>query len=362
MSRMLKFPSIEQFRNVVKNVQNKAQYKGQDDFGEAIMDRHAKMPTLKFEGTVKGHGTNAGVCCSADGEMWVQSRENIITPMKDNAGFAMFVQAREDAFNDLLVTARAIPELRKGTETVAIFGEFLGKGIQKGVAVSELPKTFIIFAMALVDGDERRWFTRKEMEDVVDCCREYVLRPNGKIPETSNIYFIYDFPIYNIEIDFENPHNAQNILNEWTEKVGDECPIGKAFGIESACGEGIVYRCTNQGWEDSGLWFKVKDDRHSNSKVKTLATVDVERFNSINELAERLAHNGRLEQAAQNVFDTLNGGEVDIKKMGEMIKFVMQDIFREDIDIIAESGYTGKELNGPVSKIVRDFVMKQLEV
>ena len=102
--------------------------------------------------------------------------------------------------------------------------------------------------------------------------------------------------------------------------------------------------------------------QHSQSKVKTLATVDVEKINNIKALVETVAHNGRLQQQFDLVFDTLNGGEPDIKRMGEFVKAVMQDCFKEEIDVIAASGFTGKELNGPISKIVRDFMLQKLEI
>jgi len=50
--KMIKFPSIEQFRSIVRDVK----YQGKDENGNPIMDKNAKMPTLTFTGTVKLHG------------------------------------------------------------------------------------------------------------------------------------------------------------------------------------------------------------------------------------------------------------------------------------------------------------------
>jgi len=161
-------------------------------------------------------------------------------------------------------------------------------------------------------------------------------------------------------------------LNLVTGLIGDQCPVGLAFGndgkdekrtTDSTIGEGIVWRCTSLPYsQDSGCFFKVKDERHSSSKVKTLAAVDVERINDIKELADRLANNGRLEQIAQTTFDLLNGGEYDQTKIGVFIKNCMSDIAKEDLDMIAASGFNMKEVSGPIAKICRDFVMKNLEV
>lgn len=56
MTRMIKWPSIEQFRNVVKNVQHRAAYLGLDAEGNPMFDKTRKNPTLTFRGTVKLHG------------------------------------------------------------------------------------------------------------------------------------------------------------------------------------------------------------------------------------------------------------------------------------------------------------------
>ena len=364
MTKHVKWSSIEQFRNVVRNVQHKAQYQGMDADGNAIMDRNAKMPTLTFMGTVKLHGTNAGVSARVDDiqNLWAQSRENIITPMQDNAGFALFVEGQRENFIDLLTTAKHVHESHgAGYEYISVFGEWCGQGIQKGVAISELPKMFVIFGFAFSNEDgQKLYFNHNQIIDTIDGCREYVVKPSfGGEHKPNQMYSIYNFRTYFMDIDFENPHEAQNALNEITMAVEASCPVGVAFGVEGV-GEGVVWHCTHPDYNDSGYWFKVKGDKHSNSKVKTLASVDVEKINNIKVLAEKLAHNGRLEQAVQNVFNTLNGGEVDPKGIGECIKWVMRDCFKEEMDTIAAGGFTGKELNGPISKIVRDYVMANL--
>ena len=45
-----------------------------------------------------------------------------------------------------------------------------------------------------------------------------------------------------------------------------------------------------------------------------------------------------------------------MERMGDFIKAVMGDVFKEDIDLISASGFTGKELSGPVCKICRRFI------
>ncbi len=337
----VKWPSIEQFRNVARNVQNKAQFVGLAEDGTAIMNRQVVLPKLTFEGTVKLHGTNAAVGVLND-QVWFQSREHIITPEKDNAGFAMFASGRVSTFKG--VADKASRHFGTNYKPILIFGEWCGGNIQKGVAISQLPKMFVVFGIACVEDDGKKVYMKRQ--DVVDC-----------VESDESIKSIYDFQTFTKTIDFENPHESVKEINAITDDVENECPVGKALGV-SGIGEGVVWRCVDEGYEDSGFWFKAKGEKHSKSNVKTIASVDVERINNLKELASKLAHNGRLEQMAQQVFDTLNGGEIDVKKTGDFIKAVVQDIFKEELDTISASGFTGKDLNGPVAKLCLDWIGK----
>lgn len=344
--RMLKWPSIEQYRNVIRNVQHRAQYKGKDESGEAIMDRGAALPTLKFEGTVKLHGTNAAVVSSPNGEMWAQSRENILSVEKDNAGFAAFFEMRRDVFAGIANRAARAHPNSEGKD-IAIYGEWCGGNIQKGVAICGLPKMFVVFGIALVDeAGERTYLTRKQVLEALD---------SAEVAIDNSIFCAWSFPTFSVEIDFANPHLAQNALNEITLAVENECPVGKAFGV-SGVGEGVVWRCVEPGYESSDFWFKVKGEAHSKSKVRTLATVDVERIESVKALAAKLANPERLAQMHQQVFDTLNGGSTDVKRTGDFIKAVMSDALKEELDTIEASGFTTKELSSPMCTICRSYL------
>ena len=88
--KLNKMPSIDQFRQAVRNIKHSAQFQGFDSHAELIMDRNAKMPILDVVGTVKVHGTNAGYSLH-NNEYYCQSKKSVITLQKDNAGFASFV-------------------------------------------------------------------------------------------------------------------------------------------------------------------------------------------------------------------------------------------------------------------------------
>ena len=102
MKRMIKYPSIEQDRGVVKLVTERACYIGKDEDGKVIFDFLKPKPKLTFTASEKIHGTNAGVSYSIPDGIWAQSRENIITVEKDNAGFAFFVSQNESVLIDMI--------------------------------------------------------------------------------------------------------------------------------------------------------------------------------------------------------------------------------------------------------------------
>ena len=99
MKRHVNFGSIEQFRSITKNVQHMSQYIGYDEENKtSIYDRTLKAPKIKVIASEKIHGTNASVCYSHIDGFWVQSRENIITPEKDNADCAFAVEQNKGAW------------------------------------------------------------------------------------------------------------------------------------------------------------------------------------------------------------------------------------------------------------------------
>lgn len=71
---MIKFPSIEQYRNIIREVKTNHDYQGKDESEQPIYQHLSSYPIIKFEGTVKLHGTNASVVKYKD-RIEFQSRE-----------------------------------------------------------------------------------------------------------------------------------------------------------------------------------------------------------------------------------------------------------------------------------------------
>lgn len=342
---MIKFPSIEQFRNVVATINRNFNYLGLDVNGEAIYDQSLPKPTITFKGTVKLHGTNAGVSYNNEAGVWAQSRENIITSQKDNAGFAFFVESKDTVFRELFDIIATHNNIDCDTNTITIYGEWAGKGIQKGVGISNLEeKTFFVFGVKITPHTNSEEELRANPAYWVNS--SYVEYVNHRI------YNIEDFQTYSIDIDFNMPQLVQNQLSELTLQVEEQCPVAKAFGFEGI-GEGIVWTAECGGIVQR---FKVKGEKHSSSKVKTLAAVDTEKLNSITEFIEYAVTDSRFNQALENVFP--NNEPIDTKKLGDVIRWVVNDIIKEETDTLVSNGLEPKDVNKYISNEVRTKFFK----
>jgi hypothetical protein len=115
-------------------------------------------------------------------------------------------------------------------------------------------------------------------------------------------------------------------------------------------GEGIVWTGFH---EEHKYIFKVKGEKHSVSKVKTLASVDVEKMNSINEFVSYAVTENRLKQAVTEV-----SGQPDVKRLGDIIRWVYSDVIKEEIDTIVSNSLSEKELGKPIADATRKLYFK----
>lgn len=344
------FPSIDQYRVVIKHVRDRANYHG------------VAVPKLNFNGTVKLHGTNASVVLTHDGVYYAQSRNNVLTPTEDNAGFAAFAHG-EDVRSCLAAIASYARDEYFATRdyvepfnaTVVVFGEWCGGSIQSGVALSKLPKMFVIFGIKLInqfgDEDSGIWLSPWDLQRAASGSTD------------SRIKCIQDFPTWQLTIDFNDPASSQNELVRLTNEVEQRCPVGYALGSDGV-GEGIVWTCVGGDavpFNVGDLIFKVKGEKHSDTKVKTVAPVDIERLNSIKELAASLVTDHRLEKALAFLRETLHVEEVlDVKNIGAFLKWVGQDIAKEDLDTIEGNGFELREVTKEVNNVAKAWFNERL--
>ena len=309
---MKKYGSTEQFRSIIREVKTKHDYQGKDENGEAIFQHLTNYPILDFKGTVKLHGTNASIVKYKDESINYQSRERVLSLEQDNAGFMMAMMNKDldFLFNNIMFS-----------DYCAIYGEWCGGNIQKGVALNGLEKMFVVFAIKADDEWIDLWSDLQDNEQ--------------------GIYNILQFKTFDVKIDFNNPELVQNKLIEDTLTVEEECPVGKYFGV-SGVGEGIVYSCVS----DSSLKFKSKGEKHSVSKVKVLNSIDVEELNSIKEFVEAVVIDNRLQQGMDYLKEM--NIEVSPKNTGEFLGWIVRDVLKEETDTIVANQLDMKKLKGAI--------------
>jgi hypothetical protein len=326
---MHKWPEIEQFRHVAKRVQSVSQFIGKDDNGDPIFDSTRKLPSIEFCGTVKLHGTNAAVTFE-NGVLSCQSRERIITTENDNAGFAKFIAQPN-------VTEYLVRNF--GHRNIAIYGEWAGKGVQSGVAISNLPKAWYIFGAKDLDKDE--WLDVSHWDTDISL----------------GIYNIHRFKTWSVVIDFENPQPSLDTINNWTQEVEDVCPVGAELGVNGV-GEGIVWSPVDPAWmNDSRMIFKTKGTKHS-EKIKKEATIDPIKSANVQAFVERHAVEERFIQG-WNYLKEMNHSQ-DEKSTGHFIKWVVNDIHKEAHDELVASGLSEKDVNSALSTSARKWFFTKI--
>jgi hypothetical protein len=248
---LIPFPKIRSFKDVVHDVKK-------------LHKQDLTFPIIEYTGKVKAHGTNASIVFSNDGTFYCQSRARVVTPLSDNNGFAAWAYRNINAIKETLNISIHYDN-PADNKTVVVYGEWCGGNVQGGVALSQLPKMFIIFAIRFDMTNIIEWYGPNSIWKFNNL-KDYI---NTDI----NLYNVDIFPTYKVTIDFNNPHLVQNQLVELTEAIGTECPVGKYFGV-SGIGEGLVASCHDSQHDPELYNFKSKDERHvggnwlSNIKLK----------------------------------------------------------------------------------------------
>lgn len=325
---MKKFTEIEQFRNVIRAVKAHNDYKGKGEDGEAIYLHDKPYPTLRFRGTVKLHGTNAAIVAyKRNGDSYLydcQSRERQLTLQKDNAGFMLAM--RNKSYQNLF-------EGIDFKDYCAIYGEWCGGNIQKTVALNQLPKMFVIFAI--------------KIDDVYQNIEDY----RHLMINDEQIYNILQFDHFYIDIDFERPEIAQNQIIEKTIAIETECPVGKYFNVIGV-GEGCVLEHINTETGERYI-FKSKGEKHQSSKVKTLTTIDTESIENIRAFVDYAVTENRMKQGIDKMTEL--GIPIELKSTGDYLRWVYNDVIKEEEDTIFKNQIDVKKLGGAISAKARSF-------
>lgn len=398
MATFIPWPEINQFRHVVKDMKWK------------IDNEVGFNPKKTLVGTVKIHGTNAAIGVDLETfEWWAQSRNNVLTIQKDNAGFCAFVYpfmnevlSDEETLNSLKLLVSYVQEsFDEKIKTIMIYGEFFGGNIQSGVGVSQLQKSFCIFnatvyseagrplmmyspfsADVYVEGespfvsvdiqsitkmsDVLRDFEQNQQKYVDQMGEEWVkekeVTARRRLSMVDRWSLITSYDSFEIDVDFSDPVSiaeASNKMEEITKAVESCCPVAKSLGATPEngpmIGEGVVWIVKDNPFQK----FKVKGDKHSSTKVTKLAAVDVEKVKSVQEFVDRVLTESRLNQGIEVM--KRDGFEVSQKNTGVFIKWVSDDVVKEDADTMTQSGLCMKDVSKELSVKARLWYFEHLE-
>ena len=336
-SPLFKFPSINQFKQTVTSMK------------KLNIDQN-----ITFTGTVKLHGTNAAIGYSEKHGIWTQSRRQIITPTKDNYNFSRWVDNNK---NDVINFMKELGDHYKidlSENVILVYGEFSGGKIQSNVAISGLDLMFVIFDVATATYEDCN-----KTNDSDDIYLNWLDLEDCKVKFPNQIYSIYQFQTYSIEVNLENLSSVKNKLIELTTQVEKECPVGKYFGRvpgkDCTTGEGIVWRCCYQ--LDNGdkriLRFKVKGDEHATSKVKTM-TGDSVMVMDIKEFINNSVTENRLNQGISEIFGNEEPDNSWFKNIGKFNQWVVHDVKKEDMSAFPYlDDYEGKNGEEKQKEIIK---------
>lgn len=337
----MKYGKTKQFGDTVRDMKHALRYKGVDENDEPIYSNDP-LPTLEFTGTVKLHGTNAGLTWNIKDGIRYMSRNNFVT--NGHFGFPEIMNQEAEAIEDLISQIVDFSDYETG-EAISIYGEWAGPGVQKGVAISEIPqKVWFVFGVKITDSEGNgRWM--QGLENIV-------------VRHTNRIINLPSTLMYIKKIDLENPALAQNDLIERTQQVEAECPIAKLYGI-SGIGEGVVWETFHNGQR---FIFKVKGEKHSSSKTKTLAPIDVEKAKSIADFIDYAITPNRVEQA---MFEVAQSHGITVEELskgntGQIMKWVQEDVVTEEAPTMKASGLEWRDVGRQASDTARRLFFDKL--
>lgn len=246
---------IRQFRDVAHTITHSANYIGSDENGDPLYNPNAEKPKILFTGTVKLHGTNASVAYH-NGKIQAQSKSRRISIGDDNFGFAFFVEQNKNHFESIMESLAIQNSIDTTKNIITVYGEWAGEGIQKGIGISNIEKSFFIFGWKVTDIDA----VIDDEGEMVSEWMPYESIIRYSVPE-DRIYNLYNFKLFHILVDFNSivsVGEAQSYFEKVTYEVEDECPVSVQLG--DVISKNIAYEENGKIWfeKESGFIDKLK--------------------------------------------------------------------------------------------------------
>lgn len=339
MASVVRWASIKNFHNLRRDLKKNPEW----------------LPpvTVRYQAKVKLHGTNAAIQLECGKEPVCQSRDSILTPTKDNMGFAAWAEENKLALKEIS------DGLGEGQRLV-VFGEWAGPKIQRSTAVSQIPnRIFAVFAIRIYWGDHEIFVSDprhislylKHSQYKQSCPSLHVL-PWYK-DEEYNISWDASIEDLQSEIDRINAEVALvEACDPWVKSV---------FGIEGI-GEGLVFYPRNPTLNDyshfESFGFKAKGAEHQVVAHSKPVQADATKSDGATEYAKLVCTISRMRQGAGAVSQS---GEISMKYIGAFLKWLAVDLEKETGAEIEASGCNKKVAISTAQKYAKVWYLEQIE-
>jgi len=289
-------------------------------------------PTIKLTGTVKLHGTHADIVIESDNTVRIQSRNRLSLDIEhDNYNVAASLLPLQKVILEL--KDRAVdkwrqlnsPEELEEDEPVILAGEWIGPGVQKKVAIANLPQRCFVILAVSVNGE---WQDGEEYAKIHN--------------EAAGIYNISRGGFYREVLDFKDPETLDRCkekLMGHTMEVEKQCPFAKSFGI-SGIGEGIVWKAQYPLSQDPRFWLKTKGPEHAHTQTDKLKKDEMKAGASVR--AKTFAEAAVGEMRLQQAWDYL--GEMGIKRVKSATQAFNQWLVK-DVEVEEKKGILDMEID-----------------
>ncbi|KAI9713112.1 MAG: hypothetical protein M1820_001097 [Bogoriella megaspora] len=321
--------------------------------------------TIELIGTVKLHGAHADIVIDSQEDIRFQSRNALsIDPGNDNYGFVASMRPFTNKLLDLKNQYHArYAQLNPQTPIdpqypLIIGGEWIGRGIQKNVAISGLNRSFVIISVN-VNGT---WQPDELYADVQD--------------ESAGIYNISRGGFYYQSLSLDPPGDKLRLkgtasfaaMQETTDAIDKVCPFASSFDI-TGTGEGIVWKPRYPPFSaDPKLWYKTKGRTHLGVQTsrKAKSAKQVEQVTAkepalarAQAFAERAVTERRLEQGMEYLQE--KGLRMEQNNDPLFTLWVRNDVLIEEKMDIEEAGIDKKFLCLEVGRIAHEYFLERLQ-
>ncbi|KAL8811593.1 MAG: hypothetical protein Q9200_001684 [Gallowayella weberi] len=331
------YPKIGKFSNFI--------YKCQKEAPETRI--------VPLVGTVKLHGAHVDWVISQDDTIRIQSRNMLELSLKsDNYGFAAFSEPISNVIirlKDDMV--RRYTELNPNVPVdldhpIIISGEWCGQGVQKGMAISQLPRHFVIISIRI----NNTWVPETKYHNIDN--------------EEEGIYHIRKAGCHQLDLDLDDVNFTEAAIQAIVTKVEETCPYGLTRGVKGR-GEGIVWKARDH-IENPEMWFKYRGDSTAlchewvGGKKTQSRTAAVTRDNRGHEydFAVTVVTERRLEQGLEFLAET--GVQMDKAGLGTFLAWVRDDVMVEERREIEEKHISLQRLKQAITSIAKTWYNKKL--